>query len=61
MQMVMVCLMIKKSYSLTSFALTRKINKDTRIYGTVQNVFGKKDTNCDLDGRFWSIGWEHTF
>lgn len=51
----------KKSYSLTSFALTRKINKDTRIYGTVQNVFGKKDTNCDLDGRFWSIGWEHTF
>ena len=51
----------KKSYSLTSFVLTRKINKDTRIYGTVQNVFGKKDTNCDLDGRFWSIGWEHTF
>ena len=52
---------IKKSYSLTNFSLTRKVNKDTRVYGSVQNIFDKKDEDCDLDGRFWSIGWEHKF
>lgn len=52
---------VKKSYSLTNFSLTRKVNKDTRIYGSVQNIFDKKDEDCDLDGRFWSIGWEHKF
>lgn len=52
---------IKKSYSLTNFSLTRKVNKDTRVYGSVQNIFDKKDADCDLDGRFWSIGWEHKF
>lgn len=52
---------VKKSYSLTNFSLTRKVNKDTRVYGSVQNIFDKKDADCDLDGRFWSIGWEHKF
>ncbi len=52
---------VKKSYSLTNFSLTRKVNKDTRVYGNVQNIFDKKDADCDLDGRFWSIGWEHKF
>lgn len=52
---------VKKSYSLTNFSLTRKVNKDTRFYGSVQNIFDKKDVDCDLDGRFWSIGWEHKF
>ena len=52
---------VKKSYSLTNFSLTRKVNKDTRVYGNVQNIFDKKDEDCDLDGRFWSIGWEHKF
>lgn len=52
---------VKKSYSLTNFSLTRKVNKDTRFYGSVQNIFDKKDEDCDLDGRFWSIGWEHKF
>lgn len=52
---------VKKSYSLTNFSLTRKVNKDTRFYGSVQNIFDKKDADCDLDGRFWSIGWEHKF
>lgn len=52
---------VKKSYSLTNFSLTRKVNKDTRVYGSVQNIFDKKDVDCDLDGRFWSIGWEHKF
>ncbi len=52
---------VKKSYSLTNFSLTRKVNKDTRVYGSVQNIFDKKDEDCDLDGRFWSIGWEYKF
>lgn len=52
---------VKKSYSLTNFSLTRKVNKDTRVYGSIQNIFDKKDKDCDLDGRFWSIGWEHKF
>lgn len=52
---------VKKSYSLTNFSLTRKVNKDTRVYGSVQNIFDKKDEDCDLDGRFWSIGWENKF
>lgn len=52
---------VKKSYSLTNFSLIRKVNKDTRVYGSVQNIFDKKDADCDLDGRFWSIGWEHKF
>lgn len=52
---------VKKSYSLTNLSLTRKVNKDTRVYGSVQNIFDKKDEDCDLDGRFWSIGWEHKF
>lgn len=52
---------VKKSYSLTNFSLTRKVNKDTRVYGSVQNIFDKKDADCELDGRFWSIGWEHKF
>lgn len=52
---------VKKSYSLTNFSLTRKVNKDTRVYSSVQNIFDKKDEDCDLDGRFWSIGWEHKF
>lgn len=51
----------KKSYNLLNFTLTRKVNKDTRVYGSVLNIFDKEDTDCDLDGRYWSIGWEHKF
>ncbi len=51
----------KKSYHLLNFTLTRKINKDTRVYGSVMNIFDKEDSACDLDGRWWSIGWEHRF
>lgn len=51
----------KKSYSLTNFTLTRKVNKDTRIYGSIFNMFDKVDDDCDLDGRFYAIGWEHKF
>lgn len=51
----------KKTYNLLNFTLTRKINKDTKIYGSVQNIFDKVDSDCDLDGRYWSLGWEHKF
>lgn len=51
----------KKTYNLLNFTLTRKINKDTQIYGSVQNIFDKVDSDCDLDGRYWSLGWEHKF
>lgn len=51
----------KKTYNLLNFTLTRKINKDTKIYGSMQNIFDKVDSDCDLDGRYWSLGWEHKF
>ncbi len=51
----------KKTYNLLNFTLTRKVNKDTRIYGSVQNIFDKVDNDCDLDGRYWLLGWEHKF
>lgn len=51
----------KETYNLLNFTLTRKINKDTKIYGSVQNIFDKVDSDCDLDGRYWSLGWEHKF
>ncbi len=51
----------KKTYNLLNFTLTRKVNKDTRIYGSVQNIFDKVDSDCDLDGRYWLLGWEHKF
>ena len=51
----------RKTYNTLNFTLTRKVNKDTRIYGSVQNIFDKVDTDCYLDGRYWSLGWEHKF
>ena len=51
----------RKTYHTLNFTLTRKLNKDTRIYGSVQNIFDKVDTDCYLDGRYWSLGWEHKF
>lgn len=51
----------RKTYHTLNFTLTRKLNKDTRIYGSVQNIFDKVDSDCDLDGRYWSLGWEHKF
>ncbi len=51
----------KTSYNLLNFTLTRRFNKGTRLYGTVENIFDKKDDRSDLDGRFWMLGFEHTF
>lgn len=51
----------KTSYNLLNFTLTKRFGKDTRVYGTIENILDKKDDRCDLDGRFWVIGVEHTF
>jgi outer membrane receptor for ferrienterochelin and colicins len=51
----------RKSFNTLNFTLTRKVNADTRIYGSVQNIFDKVDTDCYLGGRFWALGWEHKF
>ena len=51
----------RKTFNTLNFTLTRKVNADTRVYGSVQNIFDKEDTDCDLDGRYWSLGWEHKF
>ena len=51
----------ERSYNLLNFSLTRKVNKNTRVYGQVENIFDKVDDASDIDGRFWSFGWEHKF
>lgn len=51
----------EKTFHTLNLTLTRKINKNTKIYGSLQNIFDKEDMNCDLDGRYWSIGWEQRF
>lgn len=50
-----------RSYNLVNFSLTRKVNKNTRVYGQVENIFDKVDKSSDIDGRFWAFGWEHKF
>ena len=49
----------KKTYNLLNFTLTRKINKDTKIYRSVQNSSDKVDSDADPGGRYWSLGREH--
>lgn len=51
----------KTNYNLLNFTLTRRFNKNTRLYGTVENILDKKDSKSDLDGRFWIFGFEHAF
>lgn len=51
----------KTSYNLLNFTLTKRFGEDTRAYGTIENILDKKDDRCDLDGRSWLIGVEHTF
>jgi outer membrane receptor protein involved in Fe transport len=49
------------SYGLFNGAVTKKINKNSRIYASLQNIGNKKDDDADLSGRFWLVGWEHQF
>ena len=51
----------KKTFNILNFSITGKVNKDTRFYGSVRNIFDKVEDDCDLDGRFYTIGWEHKF
>lgn len=51
----------KKTFNTLNFSITGKVNKDTRFYGSVRNIFDKVADDCDLDGRFYSLGWEHKF
>jgi outer membrane receptor for ferrienterochelin and colicins len=49
------------SYGLFNGAVTKKINKNSRMYASLQNIGNKKDDDADLNGRFWLVGWEHQF
>ena len=51
----------ERTYNLVNFSLTRKVNKNTRVYGQVENIFDKVDDASDINGRFWAFGWEHKF
>ena len=51
----------RKSYNLVNFTVTRKLGGKGRIFCGINNVFDKTDEACDLDGRFWNIGWERQF
>ena len=51
----------KKTYNLLNFTLTKRLSADTRIFASVENIFDRRDDDCDLDGRYWMIGVEHHF
>ena len=34
---------------------------DMRIFASVENIFDRREADCDLDGRYWMIGVEHHF
>lgn len=51
----------ERTYNLVNCSLTRKVNKNTRVYGMIENIFDKVDDDSDINGRFWSFGWEHKF
>lgn len=51
----------KTSYNVLNLTVTRRFNKDSRIYGSVRNLLDREAENCDLDGRFWSVGIAHSF
>ena len=51
----------KKTYNLLNLTLTKRFGADTRIFASVENIFDRRDDDCDLDGRYWMIGVEHNF
>lgn len=48
-------------YDTWNFTMSRTFDGNTRVYATVENIFDHKNENCQLDGRFWSIGIDHRF
>ena len=51
----------KTSYNLLNVTVTRKFNRNSRLYGSVRNALDRTDADCGLDGRFWSVGISHSF
>lgn len=51
----------RTSYHIFGLTMSQGISSGTRIFGTIENIFNKKDLNADIEGRFCTIGFEHKF
>lgn len=51
----------RTSYHIFGLTMSQGISSGTRIFGTIENIFDKKDLNADIEGRFCTIGFEHKF
>lgn len=51
----------KTSYHIFGLTMSQGLFEGTRVFGTIENLFDKKDTHADLDGRFCTLGLEHRF
>ena len=49
------------SYHIFGLTMSQGISPVTRIFGTIENIFNKKDLNADIEGRFCTVGFEHKF
>ncbi len=49
------------SYHIFGLTMSQGISPATRIFGTIENIFNKKDLNADIEGRFCTVGFEHKF
>lgn len=51
----------RTSYHIFGLTMSQGISPATRIFGTIENIFNKKDLNADIEGRFCTVGFEHKF
>lgn len=49
------------TYNTTNFVVNKKLGEGNRIYAGVDNIFDKKISDIDLEGRLWRVGAEWTF
>ena len=49
------------TYNTTNFVINKKLGEGNRIYAGVDNIFDKKISDIDLEGRLWRVGAEWTF
>ena len=49
------------TYNTTNFVINKKLGEGSRIYAGVDNIFDKKISTINLDGRIWRAGAEWTF
>ena len=49
------------TFNTTNFVLNKKLGEGCRIYAGVDNIFDKKISKINLDGRIWRVGAEWTF